>query len=108
MCVCVCVCVGKGNKGMGCCCLVAKLCLTLCHFTDYNLPCSSVREIFQAIILEWLLLSSPENVPEPGIKPTPPELQVYSLPMSHQGSPGKGNMGMGGQNIVLISSELWT
>ena len=98
--VCICVCVGKGNKGMGCC-LVAKLCLTLCNSIDYNLPlpCSSVCEIFQAIILDWLPLPSPGNVPDLWIKPMSSELQVYSLSTSHQGSPGKGNTGVGGQNM---------
>ena len=31
---------------------------------------------------------SPGNLPDPGIKPTFPALQVDSLPLSHQGSPG--------------------
>ena len=46
MCVCVCVCV-----------LVAQLCLTLCNPKDYIQPGSSVCEILQARILEWVAIS---------------------------------------------------
>ena len=35
-------------------CLVAKLCLTLCHSMDCSPPGSSVRDISQARVLEWL------------------------------------------------------
>ena len=35
-----------------CCCLVTKLCPTLCDPVDYSLPGSSVRRVFQARILE--------------------------------------------------------
>ena len=31
---------------------------------------------------------SPGNLPDPGIEPMSPELQMDSLPLSHQGSPG--------------------
>ena len=31
---------------------------------------------------------SPEDLPNPGIQPKSPALQVDSLPLSHQGSPG--------------------
>ena len=44
VCACLCVCV--------CVCSVAQSCLTLCNPKDYNLPGSSVHEIFQARILE--------------------------------------------------------
>ena len=38
------------------CVLVAKLCLTLCDTMDCSLPGSSVHEIFQARILEWVAI----------------------------------------------------
>ena len=38
-------------------CLIAKLCLTLCDPKDCSLPGSSVHEIFQARILEWIAIS---------------------------------------------------
>ena len=37
---------------------VAQLCLTLCDPLDYSLPGSSVREIFQARVLEWAAMPS--------------------------------------------------
>ena len=40
-----------------CCSLVAQLCLTLCNPMDYSLPGSSVNEISQARILEWVAIS---------------------------------------------------
>ena len=48
---------------------VAQLCLTLCDPMDYT-----VHRILQARILEWVAL------PNPGIKPRSPTLQVDSLP----------------------------
>ena len=38
-------------------CLVAKLCLDLCSPKDCSPPGSSVHEIFQARILEWVAIS---------------------------------------------------
>ena len=38
------------------CCLVAKLCPTLCDPMDYNLPGSSVHGISQSRILEWVAI----------------------------------------------------
>ena len=39
------------------CMLVSQLCLTLCNFMDCTLPGSSVHEISQARILEWVAIS---------------------------------------------------
>ena len=44
-----------------CVCLVAQLCLTLCDPWDYSPPGSSVHEILQARILEWVAISPPED-----------------------------------------------
>ena len=49
--------------------MVAHLCLTLCDPMDCSPPGSSVHGIFQARVLEWLLLPPPENLPYPGIEP---------------------------------------
>ena len=38
-------------------CLDAQSCLTLCNPMDYSLPGSSVHEISQARILEWVAIS---------------------------------------------------
>ena len=40
-----------------CCCLVSKLCLTLCNPMDCSPPGSSVHGILQARILEWVDIS---------------------------------------------------
>ena len=48
LCVCVCVCV---------CMLVAQSCLTLCECRDGSPPGSSVDEILQARVLEWVAIS---------------------------------------------------
>ena len=46
---------------------------------DCSLPGSSVQGILQARILEWVAIPFPEDLPNPGIKPTSPALQVDSL-----------------------------
>ena len=40
------------------CCLVAKLCATLCHPMDRSLPGSFIHGILQARILGWVAISS--------------------------------------------------
>ena len=46
-------------------------CPTLCHFINCSPPGSSVHRILQARILEWVAISTPGDLPDPGIKPTP-------------------------------------
>ena len=55
---------------------------------DCSLPGSSVHEIFQARILEWVAISfpSPGDHPNPGIEPRSPALQADSLPPEPQGT----------------------
>ena len=48
-----------------CCCLVAKLCPTLCDPMDYSLPDSFVHGISQTRILEWVALSFSRESPDP-------------------------------------------
>ena len=57
-----------------CCCLVTKSCPTLCDPMDCSPPGSSVHEIFQAGMLDWVAISSSGDLPNPGIKHTSPEL----------------------------------
>jgi len=54
---------------------------------DCNPPGSSVHGISQATILELVAIFFPGNLPNLGIKPVSPALQVNSLPLNHQGSP---------------------
>ena len=69
-------------------CLVAQSYLTLCDPVIYSLPGSSVHEILQARILEWVAMPPPGDPPNPGIKPRSPALQAGSLPSE---PPGKLN-----------------
>ena len=56
MCVCVCVC--------------AQSYLTFCDLMDCSPPDSSVHEISQAGILEWVAFPTPGDLPDPGIEPS--------------------------------------
>ena len=67
----------------------AQPCLTLCDPTDCSLPGFSVHGIFQAKKLEWAAISSPGDLPDPGIEPVSPAspaLQADSL----QSEPTRG------------------
>ena len=41
--------------------------------------------ILQARILEWVVMPSPGDLPNPGIEPRPPALQAGYYCLSHQG-----------------------
>ena len=54
------------------CVLCAKslqLCLTLCGHLDCSLPGSSVHEVLQARILQWVAIPFSRDLPDPGIIP---------------------------------------
>jgi len=48
---------------------------------------SSVHGIFQARILEWVVIPFSRGLPNPRIKPRFPALQQMFYPLSHKGSP---------------------
>jgi hypothetical protein len=73
-------------------CLVAQSCPILCSLMDCSLLGSSVHGILQARVLEWIARLSPGDLPNPGIKPRSPVLQVDSLPSEPPGKPRKYNM----------------
>ena len=62
-------------------------CPTLCDSMDVSPPGSSVHEIFQARILEWVPFPSPGDLPDPGTETVSPAWKVDSLPLSHLESP---------------------
>ena len=64
---------------------VAQPCPTLCDPIDYT-----VHGILQARILEWVAFPSPGVLPDPGIEPRSPALQVDSLPSEPTGKPTSG------------------
>ena len=49
--------------------MCAQSCPTLCDPMDCSPPGSSVLVIFQAIVLEWVAISSSGDLPYPGIEP---------------------------------------
>ena len=66
--------------------LVAQLHPTLCN----PMEDSSVHGILQSRILKWVNIPSPGDLPDPGIKPRSPTLQVASLLSEPQGKPTDG------------------
>ena len=79
-----------------CCCLVTKLCTSLCSPMDSSPPGSSVNGISQERILEWieywcgLPFPPPGALTDPGMKTMSPVWQVDSLLLSHLGNPREG------------------
>ena len=67
---------------------VAQSCPTLCDPMDYT-----AHGILQARILEWVAVPFSRDLPNPGIKPRSPTLQVDSLPAEPQGKPKKNGVG---------------
>ena len=66
-------------------CLVVQSCLTLCDPVACNPPGSSVHEILQARLLEWVAMSSSKGSSRPRDCTQSPALQAH---LSHQVSPG--------------------
>ena len=79
----------SGTEVCYCCCLVTESCLLFCNPMDCSLPDSMgfpwdfPRQEYQ----NGLPFPSPRDLPNPGIEPASPSLQVVSLPLSHEGSP---------------------
>ena len=66
---------GAGSHHFALYCVSAKslqFCPILCDPIGCSPPGSSVQGIFQARILEWLLLPTPGNLPDLGIEPGSP------------------------------------
>ena len=55
-------------------------CPALCDPVDCNPSGSSVHGILQARIMEWVAISSPGDLPDPGIELRSPALQADDLP----------------------------
>ena len=67
--------------------LVAQLCPTLCDPMDSSLSGSSVFGILQVTIQVGLPFPSPGDLPDTGIKPGSPALQMDSLLSEPPGKP---------------------
>ena len=67
---------------------VAQSCPTLCDSMDCSPPGSSIHEILQAKILEWVAISFSKGSSQArDQKPVSPAWQTDSSPVSHLGSP---------------------
>ena len=53
-----------------------------------------------------LLFPSPGDLPNPGIEPRSSALQANSLPLSHQGNPGKKGFLQGQEPLVTCDGGL--
>ena len=80
---------------------VDQLCPNLCNPMD-----CTVHGILQARILEWVVVLSPEDLPNPGIKPRSPILQVDSLSAELLGKPPKDFRGMSWLNLPFRQMTL--
>ena len=60
-------------------------CLTLCNSVDCSPSHSSILGILQAKILECVATPSSRDIPDPGIEPESPALQMDSLPTEPPG-----------------------
>ena len=69
------------------CMLLPQSCPTLCDPTDCSPPGSSVPGVLQARILEWVAVSFPGDLPDPGVEPSSPALQADSIPSEPPGKP---------------------
>ena len=69
------------------CVLVTQLYPTLCNPMDYTLTDSSNCGIFQARILDWVVISLTRGLPDPRTKPRSPALQADTLPSEPPGKP---------------------
>ena len=68
-------------------CICAQSCLTLCNSMDCSLPGSLSMEFFKQEYWSTLAFPSPEDLPNPAVKPRSPTLQVDSLPSDPPGKP---------------------
>ena len=62
------------------------LCLTHCEPMDCSPPGSSVHEISQATILDWVVFPTPRDLPDPGIQPVSPPLAGRFFITEHLGN----------------------
>ena len=62
----------------------------------------TVHGILSARILEWVAFPFPGDLPNPGIEPRPPALQVDSLPAEPQGKPYFSERESGTQKVCVF------
>ena len=67
------------------------ICPTLCDTMDCSLPGSSVHEVLQERIVEWVAISFSRGSSQLGIKLRSPALQVDSLQSEPPGKPSSSH-----------------
>ena len=72
---------------------------------DYSPPGSSIHEIFQARVLEWVAIFSPGDLLDPGIEPGSPTLQADALPSEPLGKPQTQKTG-GKTSLSMVHKQL--
>ncbi len=72
-----------------CCvlCLVPQFCLSLCNPMDCSPASFFAHEIFQARVLEWIVMPSSREEAQTEESSVSPALQVDSLPAELSGKP---------------------
>ena len=88
-------------------CPVTRLSPTPCDAMDRSPPGSSVHGVVQAKNWSKLPFPPPEDLPDPGIKPMSPVLQVDSLLLSHLGSPFSIRLTIINKKRGNFSEHLW-
>ena len=66
--------------------------------SNFEMKVKVAHGILQARILEWVAFPSPGDLPNPGIEPRSPAMQVDSLTAEPQGKPK--NTGVGSQSLL--------
>ena len=91
------------------CAKLLQLCPALFDSMDWSPPGSSVQGLLQARILEWVACPAPGDLPNPGIEPRFPALQMDSLPSEPPGKPfsedaklSLGDRVLGEERIALL------
>ena len=79
----------------------AQSCLTIDPM-DFNPLGSSVHGIFQARVLEWVAISTPGDLPDPGIELMSPASPAMAGRFFTTAPPGKPLYALGNQNIHVM------
>ena len=104
--------VGKGFTIVSdcCCCSVTKLCLLICDPMDCSLPGSSTMEFRRQEYWSRLPFPSPENLPDPWIKPMSLALAGRFFTTASPGKPiaewGSGKLGDQAVWVEILSMAL--
>ena len=73
-------------------CVHAQFCPALCNPMDCSPPGSSGHGIFQARRLEWVVISYPGDLPDPGTEPSSPASPEWAGRFFTTATPGKPHL----------------